>query len=417
VPASSPLTGARAKLGRANAHLAELDALGRRWAARVSYTLRLELLNNNILVARMFDLANAEPPLQMALVAGDAVHNLRSALDHVIYQFAVAGGASGEQSEYPIFEDAGEYRRRSKDRLEGVAPELRDKIEATQPFHLRDGDGWRKPAGPDDPLAINGALRLIRRLDNRDKHRLALTATARAPARPPTFTGVRTAEGTYPPGPILLGDGQELFRVKALEPLDDNRTIEVGFRPAFLAIFGEEAAGPSGADPVRASLGDLHEVARLVSVLVESFADSSDVAPARGGPDDLSPSPSLVLDWKPHEGEGAKVGVFVDVGIQRRRQLDVWPDVITAIEGARSVGDIWSRLEAAGLEAQFAVTKMDAETATPEIDIAVEIEDRSGQKDVWIAAIRLMPPGSRVPPDPARNTIRPKKKRQQRRRK
>lgn len=57
MPITSSLAGARAKLRRANQHLAELDALGARWAARVSYTLRLEVLDAKILVAKMFDLA------------------------------------------------------------------------------------------------------------------------------------------------------------------------------------------------------------------------------------------------------------------------------------------------------------------------------------------------------------------------
>src|SRR5258706_12417602 len=119
----------------------------------------------------------------MAPVAGAAVHNLRSALDHVIYQVAVAGGASGERSEYPIFEGTGDYERQLGQRLEGVSQGLCDRIRATQPFHLRNGHEWRRPTGPDDSLGINAALRLVRRLDNRDKHRLVLSATAGAPAR------------------------------------------------------------------------------------------------------------------------------------------------------------------------------------------------------------------------------------------
>jgi hypothetical protein len=414
VAVSSPLTGARAKVARANEHLAELDTLGSRWAARISYTLHLEVLNTNVLVAKMFDLANAEPPLQMALVAGDAVHNLRSALDHVIYQFAVAGGASGERSEYPIFEDAGGYERQMGQRLEGIAEDLCERIKATQPFHLRDGDEWRKPSGPIDPLAINAALRLIRRLDNRDKHRLALRGSGRAPARAPTFRGVRTAEGTFAARSITLQDGEELFRVQSLEPLAGAPLIQVGFRPVFSAVFGEEKTRPREAEPVRASVADLHEAARLVSAHVESFADPTDVAAPPGGADDLSPAPNSVIDWKRPGGETAKVGVSVDLGIWRRRILDVWPEVITAIEGARSVGDIWARLDEAGVEAQFAVKSMDTPTAIPEIDVAVELEDRSGEKDVWFAAIQPMPAGTRVPPDPARNTIRPNKKRQRR---
>lgn len=398
---------------RANEHLAELDTLGQRWAARVSYTLRLEVHNSNVLVARMFDLANADPPIQMALVAGDAVHNLRSALDHLVYEFAVAGAASGERSEYPIFEDARVYGRDVGGRLEGVPEDVCERIESAQPFHLRDGDVWRKPSGPADPLAINAALRVIRRLDNTDKHRLALSGTGRAPARAPTFRGVRAAAGSFSARSIPLQDGQELFRIQSLEPLDGVPLIQVGFRPVFSAVFGEELIATE-TDVVRASVGDLHEVARLVCAHVESFADPGDVPAASDGGDDLSAAPNSVIDWKRPGGQTSKVGVSVDLGIQRRPVLDVWPEIFTAIEGARSVGEIWSRLDQAGVEAKFSVKSMDIATANPELDLAVELEDRSGEKDVWFAAIQRMRPGARETIHRARNKIRPNKKRQRR---
>ena len=50
-----------------------------------------------------------EPPLELGVIAGDFAHNLRSGLDHLIYQLAVldTGGDPPNRTGFPIFEDEG----------------------------------------------------------------------------------------------------------------------------------------------------------------------------------------------------------------------------------------------------------------------------------------------------------------------
>lgn len=80
----SKFDGALAKVARAEQHLDEVDRLGKAWAETVSYELRLELGGPNELVGRLFNPGNTTPPRRLALAFGDVVHNLRSALDHLV---------------------------------------------------------------------------------------------------------------------------------------------------------------------------------------------------------------------------------------------------------------------------------------------------------------------------------------------
>jgi hypothetical protein len=92
--------------------------------------------------------------------AGDVVHNLRSALDHLAYQLVWVG--SGEEPsrrvEFPIAKDAATYEREKTGKVEGMCPKVIKAIDALKPY--RGG---------------NDALWRIHELDNIDKHRQLFT--------------------------------------------------------------------------------------------------------------------------------------------------------------------------------------------------------------------------------------------------
>lgn len=104
-----------------------------------------------------------------AAIAGDIVHNLRSALDHLAWQLVLLdGGQPGEETSFPLHESA--TNKRGNPRVLTIEPGIRDAaimsaVEAMQPYtEARYGH---------DPLS--DGLGIIRRLDNIDKHRLLLT--------------------------------------------------------------------------------------------------------------------------------------------------------------------------------------------------------------------------------------------------
>lgn len=381
----SKFDGALAKVARAEQHLDEVDRLGKAWAETVSYELRLELGGPNELVGRLFNPGNTTPPRRLALAFGDVVHNLRSALDHLVFELAVAGGASGERSEYPIVEDESLYRRHVDRALAGVSAADQARIESTQPYHLRDGDQWRRPADRDDPLVRNAILRLVRRLDNQDKHRLILEGVAEGAARQPTFRGVRAAEGTYPGRSIPLLDGSELSRVKSIEPINDLSVVQVGYRPAFTVIVRESGTE----DGIRAGAGTLRVAANVIREVIGLFDSGGAGSPVAALNDPFS-GPNSVIEWS-GSGASLKVGVHVDLALRRRHVLEFWPEVFTAIEQATDLASMWAGLERAGTTARFAVRLIRRNEEGSDADISVELFDPTGDLDVWVGAIMPVP--------------------------
>jgi hypothetical protein len=107
-----------------------------------------------------------QPPSELSLIIGDALHNLRSALDNLAYDLARAH--TGEplpddiaaKSEFPIFISramtSGEWARK----IGGIHPDAQVIIEDLQPFNRLGADA------SDDLLAV------LHNLSNIDKHRL-----------------------------------------------------------------------------------------------------------------------------------------------------------------------------------------------------------------------------------------------------
>ena len=73
-------------------------------------------------------IARAEPiPDRIACLAGDAIHNLRSALNHLAYDLFLAGSGASQNparhvsTQSPIFSDAAEYKAKSPRKVKGMA--------------------------------------------------------------------------------------------------------------------------------------------------------------------------------------------------------------------------------------------------------------------------------------------------------
>jgi hypothetical protein len=180
---SHPLDGCWVKVNRANMHLSLLDERIQRFVDSNPYKVETEPGPNR---GEEIVYANTlrEPPTQeWSAIVGDIVHNLRSALDHLVWQLTLANGHTppavvprlrhapgGKWRDvgFPIF-----FTPRPTDHLGnliswdtakdlrslwGVRPSLRADIQGLQPFnHGKDA--------PKQPLAI------LDELWNIDKHR------------------------------------------------------------------------------------------------------------------------------------------------------------------------------------------------------------------------------------------------------
>lgn len=111
---------------------------------------------------RCFAIERKTMPDHWPLLAGEAIQNLRSALDHLVYE--KSGGASGTQ--FPIFTDAGRFQGKSGQYMKGVSGAVRTFIEEVQPYRFMPEHAAQHP------------LAQLRSLSNLDKHRVLATVVS-----------------------------------------------------------------------------------------------------------------------------------------------------------------------------------------------------------------------------------------------
>jgi hypothetical protein len=168
-PTTPDLSGVFAKLERAEFHIHSLredvDAFLTRdpppWSHRVE-TEQAAGEGTRYIVRAVI----REPPRpRWALIIGDALQNLNSALDHLAWELTDPS-AQAASTYFPVFEVESTFRKSKKVKktVEGFYAEHRAFVEASQPYL------WSQPP-PLHPLA------LLRRLANIDKHRVLVTPT------------------------------------------------------------------------------------------------------------------------------------------------------------------------------------------------------------------------------------------------
>lgn len=159
----------RLKVERAKQHVVDLEKAAKRYADIHPYEfVRVRLPDHKRQV--MFRLRITEQPdPQVALVLGDFVHNLRSALDHIMGGLVPSNRRSN--AEFPVSlldfraKDAngdfvikdGDGRKKFESSIKGVEAGAEAIIIGMQPYHYR-GQAFRHP------------FSLLSRLDNLDKH-------------------------------------------------------------------------------------------------------------------------------------------------------------------------------------------------------------------------------------------------------
>jgi len=149
------------------------------------------------------------PPVELALICGDVVHNLRTALDYVIFQLGIADkGMVSDESQFPLLlttPSARDWKSIVNGILGLLSPVHVEEVRRLQPFSdARDN-------------TINVKLGMLSALDNRDKHRLPLVVdTAASRGTVSLDKPVRRVQITHQVGDVIpIKDDTELFRLKA----------------------------------------------------------------------------------------------------------------------------------------------------------------------------------------------------------
>lgn len=87
-----------------------------------------------------------QPPIGLASLVGDILHNLRSALDHLAHELVVVGtGNEGPHRHvyFPLSEDATRFEAETPGKVKGMRPEAIAAIEALKPYRGGNNVLWR----------------------------------------------------------------------------------------------------------------------------------------------------------------------------------------------------------------------------------------------------------------------------------
>lgn len=273
------LVGAWLKLDRARKHLEELDRETRAFTNPQPYRFNTELDDETgqYVVRLRFSKPAVAVPKRLSIVAGDVVHNLRSALDHLAFE--LAGTSANHDTQFPIYDDRTKYREVEDRRLEGVDPRDRAIIESLQPYHVREAvyDSGLTELAPSGPLAANIILLAIARLDNMDKHRLLLPPVPMMgfTQRSLKFSGVKRVTGTVKGDWIPIEDGAEMFRITEIEPLPGAAEVKMEQAPPYTIVFGDPyfSRDELWADRTKVAMSglDLKIAAEIVTAILSRF--------------------------------------------------------------------------------------------------------------------------------------------------
>ncbi|MFA9446326.1 hypothetical protein [Egicoccus sp. AB-alg6-2] len=225
------------KLQRAHFLLSELREAMNGFFRERPYTLEAAEAPNGDLVTRVR--VSAEPPLEWSALAGDIVHNLRSALDHVAWALVAEEGQPDEWTCFPITDKERSFGDRARKALRG-APEARQMVRGLSPW--RDG---------------NEDLWLLHRLNIVDKHRLLLVVGSASTGigLRMTFRGFEEGDSPITMDPIVLQpknievpvlDEAVVFRVLAearKQPADSHFRTDHDVR--FDIVFGLDTPAPA----------------------------------------------------------------------------------------------------------------------------------------------------------------------------
>jgi len=153
-------TGIAEKLVRAKENISNLDAEIEAFFQKSDYPV-LPQDDGQILLKAIEYHKNLVIPPRFAVLAGEAIHHLRSCFDHLVWHFTVNEVKNIRKLEFPVFEkepDHHESRSLYKGKIEGIADtNALALIESLQPYKA------------DDPL--DNPLLIIHNFDIFDKHR------------------------------------------------------------------------------------------------------------------------------------------------------------------------------------------------------------------------------------------------------
>jgi hypothetical protein len=148
------------KVERAKEHINELEAEVRSFLDSKPYVIGTKH-NPETRQLIYYLISVRETPPNLAAITGDALQNLRSALDHLAYHLVLVGTAKPGpffHVYFPIADSATKYKAAKARSTQGMRPDAVKAIDAIKPYPGGNDTIWR-----------------LHKLNNVDKHRLLIT--------------------------------------------------------------------------------------------------------------------------------------------------------------------------------------------------------------------------------------------------
>lgn len=245
-----PLDGSRAKIERAGDHLEVLDSVIARFVFDGGFRLVAEQdADTGEYVYRSYSNRQpyVPPPARASVLIGDCLHDLRSALDYIIWQLAAAPSI---ENQFPIFDTPKQFEKKREGYLRSVPKKHWAKIEAYQPYK-----------GPD-----RFALGVLAKLNDVDKHHLLLPGKVIWATRRGRFTGTGIDRLSVKGRDwVPYEDGAEIYRIR-LDP-HAGSDVQMNADVPFTITFGDPDTD------LAVNIEDLRKIMISVSNVVESFVE------------------------------------------------------------------------------------------------------------------------------------------------
>ena len=227
------LAGIAAKIERVDEHINNLDNEIKTFIG----TFQIVSEPNDDATESIIRIVGSEPPLHLAVITGEIIHQLRSSLDHLVWQLVIANkNTPTRQHQFPICDTHEEFKKSCKrGNIKGISTSASSIIESRQPYSKSKD-------------VNKNFLHILREIDNSDKHRLLTFLVTKGFSRELKIGSVKspkinnsnpiTITGISPPNKDqrISDEGAESLRIQFDKP---EPNVNVTGKPIIKIVFGD----------------------------------------------------------------------------------------------------------------------------------------------------------------------------------
>lgn len=250
--------------------IAKLEDEVRDWERVHSY--RVEVSTNDDCTEYVFTVHDlSEPPAHWSFMLGDILHNLRSCLDHLVYQLATSAHGEplphdvGKRTMFPIYRNMHSFRSNRSNRIGMLREADQERIEQLQPYNFGSENSTWEEYYRETALHLGNleALEVINK--HRRIHMTCLAVDPMMAASPRVGSGFNAS---FPMTP--LEEGSVLCRWSFHEPLPPLPS-DTNLSSLFPLELGVDEGDEAWATPVG---GFLKDSTRAVAEVLRLFEPS-----------------------------------------------------------------------------------------------------------------------------------------------